>query len=1560
MREKGMDNSSLSFASFIPNYFSLSSPKSCRSPRSNPSSVFLFLRPLLPHHPPAAPPFSSIHYAPPLKDQTYRRLFLSLPFWFPISSSFSLAQSNQFIKGNIITLNVDVYFDFLQLTTSGKPAYKNAQLILFLTNFLSISSLSQTHSDQMPFRCEFCSRLFKHKRSRDRHIKLHTGDRKYRCTQCESAFSRSDHLKIHMKTHDNQKPFQCTVCNRGYNTAAALTSHMQSHKRGGGTGRNGGGGSTPSPGPTVLPTSPAPKAASTPTSEVATGRSSSGSRGSSPHRCLHCTAGFRKVEDLQAHMALHHSSGVQAPSPVLAETPRPRGRPPSSSLLPPRSCSASIPSPVTLAPKLACIYCTKDNFTTMEGLQLHVQAMHGSILNGDLRELAAAVGVVGALPHLGPTPIPPPSTLSPRLPSPTTSSSSTIPSSSASHHLLPFSCEFCTMRFDAPTALHKHALAVHAVPAVLGSPTAALSGPPLHSLHSPHHLRHPFPYVASSAPPPPLPPPPPPAPLPPPPSLPPEQVRPTDLSKKSSEGRSDCLEPPRAHEKTPDYLPRSKDYPNMKNNSENKLKFQDYSMPNFPTHRMLQHQAHQFLHAAAKSPPDFLSFAKSLRELQASVSKAEFAPPRKVPGSEPKRQRIPPEGEPSSLAGTLLCNQCDAALPDFESFRSHLKTHLEDEEAAARAAASGGSSAAVPGFTRRRSRKSNPHPRSGVVGSAGSPNMSAPAAGPSPPAASPPPNRRTRCPECEAEFSTESEAERHAVAAHFQVSPSGGASEFGCQSCGRRFPKPDELQKHLMDLHAHHLSKLLIEAKRQMKFFLSLKCASIVHFAVKHSNECKLYRCAVCTDVAPFRSEAEFVAHVRTVHLLPAWSGQRRHHSLQRQHPTPDTPTVCPPTNGVSQFRCLFCHLSLPTELELQFHLTTHRKEFKCVLCDEAFHVEFLLDKHVMEAHRGHMTNGMTSSSQRSEKPSTRTTPKKSSTPSTPPSPQPPSSTLTNGRPTPKEEEVTRSASGGLVNSHPAHQVAVVSLQCAYCNERCKSRSELETHTRAMHSVAVGATSAASAGVGGGVTGTGAASGGKHKCVICDELCASAVSLAEHKLARHCKVPEGSGCCVCKAPITGEEEFHAHVRRHATPGTRGNGTPSSTSSSSSSSSSPPPPLPTPCVVCRQTLVSEVEVRMHARFHLRRRGATDSTSVETTQVDQQVVRERRGCCVCLRTLTDEEVTDSGVEDGFPAVCTECRVLCGAAAGGGLGRLGEEDSGPYQCIKCQRGFPTEREIRAHVLSTHLLEGSHSSGSGSGSVGKPGGMGIGPTGSDLACHLCSPPSEWDSPLRLQAHLIEHSFGAASVVGGGRDSSAGGSGANAVVSGGSNFSCYLCGAVFTAAAGLQRHMPGHGLAQRPYDCSRCSLRFFFRSELENHMFSHRDDDGERKEVENDSMVMEEQTAIDLGAKSRQPKLEIKEETESEEVGDALITEIGNIEMTLKQEAPEEEAEDIEKGCDSEDRQGTEEDSGEPADTCENNNARKRQRTEGSEEAPASKKRSTSPMEIDCGSFVEPCSNFS
>lgn len=81
----------------------------------------------------------------------------------------------------------------------------------------------------LAFKCKVCHKGFKHRRSLNRHVKLHSGEKNFKCPHCTSAFARSDHLKAHLRTHNNSKPYKCSVCQCGYNTQAALKVHIAHH-----------------------------------------------------------------------------------------------------------------------------------------------------------------------------------------------------------------------------------------------------------------------------------------------------------------------------------------------------------------------------------------------------------------------------------------------------------------------------------------------------------------------------------------------------------------------------------------------------------------------------------------------------------------------------------------------------------------------------------------------------------------------------------------------------------------------------------------------------------------------------------------------------------------------------------------------------------------------------------------------------------------------------------------------------------------------------------------------------------------------------------------------------------------------------------------------------------------------------------------------------------------------------------------------------------------------------------------------------------------------------------
>ena len=111
--------------------------------------------------------------------------------------------------------------------------------------------------------------------------------------------------------------------------------------------------------------------------------------------------------------------------------------------------------------------------------------------------------------------------------------------------------------------------------------------------------------------------------------------------------------------------------------------------------------------------------------------------------------------------------------------------------------------------------------------------------------------------------------------------------------------------------------------------------------------------------------------------------------------------------------------------------------------------------------------------------------------------------------------------------------------------------------------------------------------------------------------------------------------------------------------------------------------------------------------------------------------------------------------------------------FQCIKCQQSFATEYEIQLHVASHVMAEGNIHQ-----------------------CYMCN--CHFDSPAKLQCHLIEHTFE------------------------GSEMACYVCNTTFSEPSTMQVHVLEHGVGARKYTCTQCPQTFFFSGEYQNHLLSH------------------------------------------------------------------------------------------------------------------------------------------
>ncbi|KAK7500297.1 hypothetical protein BaRGS_00008520 [Batillaria attramentaria] len=653
------------------------------------------------------------------------------------------------------------------------------------------------------------------------------------------------------------------------------------------------------------------------------------------------------------------------------------------------------------------------------------------------------------------------------------------------------------------------------------------------------------------------------------------------------------------------------------------------------------------------------------------------------------------------------------------------------------------------------------------------------------------------CKKCGQQLGSQEQLEAH-LSLHYLCL----ATEYGCTSCMKLFSKPDELQKHLMDIHAHHLYRCAL-----CKEIFDSKVNIQVHFAIKHSNECKLFKCTQCSNI--FRSEMEWQVHVRVNHLHLA-----------------------------KPYRCLFCAESFTSEMELQCHLTTHSKPFRCPMCEQAFHIEYLLDKHMQTEHADMDTKSATLNT--STSPALATISIKEEADSSLTLQQ--MTSMISPRPSSHSSDTLKSLSPAIPQPAASPQSAVAVWKnseaihvCNICDSRFTQQALLTIHKAQEHglrSVGLGAPSSLSPqGKGRGTSASPSASAppahsqsprekflqqnqtlvsvltadssatmscafcsqtfrnqvecDKHmkihanstslKCNICDETFPSSATLAEHKL-QHCKIQQGNICFVCKLSLKTEEQFYTHAQEHGYQ-----------------------------IFCKTLGGFVAAVHRVSSDVGVGRGATDAR-----QAPLPARPSFYTCCVCLKTFDSKEnlVSKLNASGRTYYVCKPCyhgesplytcpqcsekfasraqleahvathtspsATSLSLSTASSLSTMSTAASGAaqtYQCIKCQEAFSTEYEIQLHVANHMLQEGvTHE------------------------CKLCT--LVFDSPAKLQCHLIEHTFKHEAEM-----------------------RCSVCGRVFSTASEIQAHALEHGVTGRQHTCGQCSQRFFFSAELDNHV---------------------------------------------------------------------------------------------------------------------------------------------
>ncbi|XP_028329267.1 zinc finger and BTB domain-containing protein 41 isoform X2 [Gouania willdenowi] len=114
------------------------------------------------------------------------------------------------------------------LHTQDRPFKCNFCEEYFKSRFARLKHQEKYHLG--PFPCEICGRQFNDSGNRKRHIECtHGGKRKWTCFVCGKSVRERTSLREHMRIHSGEKPHLCSICGQSFRHGSSYRLHLRVH-----------------------------------------------------------------------------------------------------------------------------------------------------------------------------------------------------------------------------------------------------------------------------------------------------------------------------------------------------------------------------------------------------------------------------------------------------------------------------------------------------------------------------------------------------------------------------------------------------------------------------------------------------------------------------------------------------------------------------------------------------------------------------------------------------------------------------------------------------------------------------------------------------------------------------------------------------------------------------------------------------------------------------------------------------------------------------------------------------------------------------------------------------------------------------------------------------------------------------------------------------------------------------------------------------------------------------------------------------------------------------------